>query len=162
MWMDPEAPVDLMRTTPSSKATSKAICCFGALCQELDQVFFDFAIGHPNSESMWAFIIHLLAIARQHDRKVLALIWDRAPWHLSKRLKQWIRWYNQCAKLLGEVRLLVFWLPTKSPWLNPIEPHWGHAKKHVCEPSGDLEANELMRRIGVYFDDEPLSLTLPP
>jgi transposase len=100
---------------------------------------------------MWAFISRLLDVTRQLERKTLVLIWDNAPWHTSKRIRQWIHWYNQCAKLTGDVRLLVFWLPIKSPWLNPIEPHWGHAKKHVCEPSGLLSMSELKRRIGAYF-----------
>lgn len=77
----------------------------------------------------------------------MVLIWDNAPWHCSKRIRQWIRIYNQQAKQVGEVRLLVHWLPIKSSWLNSIEPYWGHAKRRVCEPSGELSVAELRRRI---------------
>lgn len=157
--MDPDQPVKLIQRSAPRGTPDKAISCFGGLCQELDEVFLDFSSGYPNSEQMWSFIINLLAVTRQLDRKVLVLIWDNAPWHTSKRIRQWIHWYNQCAKLTGDVRLLVFWLPIKSPWLNPIEPHWGHAKKHVCEPSGKLEASELKRRIGAYFDTRPFTAT---
>ena len=125
-------------------------------------MFLDFARGHPNSEQMWAFIIQLLAVTRQLGRKVLVLIWDNAPWHTSRRIRQWIHWYNQAAKYTGDVRLLVFWLPKKSPWLNPIEPRWGHAKKHVCEPSGILAMPELKRRICAYFQTEPLAHLFKP
>lgn len=157
MWMDGKHPIKLVQHTPPRATKDKIVSCFGALCQELDEVFMDFAIGSPTSESMWAFIIRLLDVTRQLERKTLVLIWDNAPWHTSKRIRQWIHWYNQCAKLTGDVRLLVFWLPIKSPWLNPIEPHWGHAKKHVCEPSGLLSMSELKRRIGAYFQTQPLS-----
>jgi transposase len=157
MWMNREQPLKLVQLTPPPGTQDKALSCFGAVCGELDELFLDFAAGHPNSEQMWAFIINLLALARRLERKVLVLIWDNAPWHTSKRIMQWIRWYNQAAKYTGDVRLLVFWLPVKSPWLNPIEPHWGHAKKHVCEPDGELDANELKRRICAYFDTEPLA-----
>jgi transposase len=157
MWMDREQPVKLVQQTPPSGTKDKAISCFGALCQELAELFLDFAQGYPNSEQMWAFIVKLLALARRLGRKVLVLIWDNAPWHTSKRIRQWIHWYNQAAKYTGDVRLLVFWLPTKSPWLNPIEPHWGHAKRHVCEPSGELETRELKQRICAYFGTQPLA-----
>lgn len=162
MWMDPTQPLKLIQRTPPRGTHDKAISCFGAWCEELDEVFLDFAQGYPNSEQMWSFIIKLLALTRQLGREVLVLIWDNASWHTSKRIKQWIRWYNQCAKLTGDVRLLVFWLPKKSPWLNPIEPRWGHAKKHVCEPSGELAAHELKRRIGTYFQTQPLSYMMQP
>ena len=66
-------------------------------------------------------------------------------------MREWIRTYNQQAKQVGEVRLLVHWLPTRSPWLNPIEPYCGHAKRRVCEPSGELSNAELRRRIRAQF-----------
>ena len=162
MWMDDEQPIKLIQRTPPKGTKDKAISCFGAWCGELDSLVLDFANGYPNSEQMWAFIIRLLAVARQLEREVLVLIWDNAPWHTSKRIKQWIRAYNQAAKYTGDVRLVVFWLPIKSPWLNPIEPHWGHAKRHVCEPSGELESDELKRRICAYFDTQPLAHTFTP
>ena len=82
----------------------------------------DFAQGYPNSEQMWWFIVRLLRQAKILGKKVMVLIWDNAPWHCSKRIREWIHTYNQQAKQVGEVRLLVHWLPKRSPWLNPIEP----------------------------------------
>jgi transposase len=73
--------------------------------------------------------------------------------------------YNQQAKQAREVRLLVHWLPIKSPWLNPIEPYWGHAKRRVCEPSEGLSVAELQRRILAQFKaltpDDLLQLSDP-
>ena len=102
----------------------------------------------------------MLNWARRLSKRVLVLIWDNAPWHTSNRIRAWIRAYNRWAKKRGSTRLLAFWLPKKSPWLNPIEPHWGHAKKHVCEPSGHLEMSELKRRISAYFQTRPFSTIL--
>ena len=67
------------------------------------------------------------------------------------------RTYNQQAKQTGDVRLLTFLLPIKSPWLNPIEPRWVHGKRKVCEPDGDLTPEELTRRLFGHFDTEPLA-----
>jgi hypothetical protein len=33
-------------------------------------------------------------------RKVLVLIWDNAPWHTSKHIRDWIHAYNQAAKVV--------------------------------------------------------------
>lgn len=158
-WSPIAHPPTLLERSIPKGTIDKAVSCFGALCQELDDIFLDFAQGYPNSEQMWWFIIKLLQLARQQQRRVLVLIWDNAPWHTSKRIREWIRAYNQAAKVAGEVRLLVFWLPRKSPWLNPIEPHWGHAKKHVHEPTGDLPTPELKRRVAAYFGSRNSSPT---
>jgi transposase len=162
MWADADHPLRLIQRPIPPKTPDKAVSCFGALCQELGDIFLDFAPGYPDSEQMWWFIIKLLQLARQHGRKVWVLIWDNAPWHTSKRIREWIRLYNLAAKAVGEVRLLVFWLPRKSPWLNPIEPHWGHAKKHICEPSGDLATPELKRRVIAYFANRPSDPSFKP
>ena len=53
------------------------------------------------------------------------------------------------------VRILSCFLPVKSPWLNPIEPHWVHAKRKVVEPDRLLSAHELETRLGDYFGCEP-------
>jgi hypothetical protein len=36
---------------------------------------------------------------------------------------------------MGKPSLVVWALPKRRTWLNPIEPHWLHTKKRVCEPS---------------------------
>lgn len=87
---------------------------------------------------------------------MVIIIWDNASWHKSKQVRQWIRAHNQQAKRNGDVRLLVFRLPTKSPWLNPMEPRWVHAKRQVGEPGRDLSACELQRRLYRHFETEAL------
>ena len=56
-------------------------------------------------DTMWWVIVRLLRRAKSLDKKVMVLLWDNAPWHCSKRIREWIRLYNQQAKQLGEVRL---------------------------------------------------------
>ncbi len=151
----PGEPLRLLQRTPGPNEAPKALACFGALRQDTAETVLYFADGQPNSEGMWLFIIALLALARTEMKKVCVLLWDHASWHKSQRLRAWIRAYNQSAKQTGEPRLLTFLLPKQSPWLNPIEPRWVHAKRAVCQPDGDLSAPELKRRLGAYFDTEP-------
>ncbi|MDQ6661642.1 MAG: transposase [Chloroflexota bacterium] len=80
------------------------------------------------------------------------LIWDNASWHISKMVRSWLREHNQQAKQTGKgVRILPYFLPTQSPWLNPIEPRWVHAKKAIVEPDGLLSAQQLAERICAHF-----------
>lgn len=145
----------MVERTPTADETQKALACFGAVRQDTQQTYLYFCDGQPNSEHMWLFIVGLLALARQSSIRVIVMIWDHATWHKSKRLRQWIRAYNLEAKRTGQPRLLTFLLPKKSPWLNPIEPRWIHAKRKTCEPDGDLTAHELKRRLAAHFDTVP-------
>jgi hypothetical protein len=45
------------------------------------------------------------------------------------------------------VRIVPCLLPTKSPWLNAIEPKWIDAKRKVVEPERLLGAYELADRV---------------
>ena len=84
--------------------------------------------------------------------RVLVLIWDNAPWHVSREVRTWIKGHNRRAKAAGTgCRLLVCRLPGKSPWLNPIEPRWMHGKRAVVEPDRKLTAAELQRRLCDHY-----------
>ncbi len=78
----------------------------------------------------------------------MLLIWDNDSWHVARKVKRWIQRYNREAKLFDKPRLLVWTLSKCSPWLNPIEAHWRHAKKRICEPSNDgLSPYQLRQRV---------------
>jgi hypothetical protein len=121
------------------------------------QVCWFFSAGQPDSEQTWVFIIALSAIARQEGKRAEVIIWDNTSWHNSQRLESWIRSYNQAAKPVGEPRLITHLLPLKSPWLDPSEPRWVHARRGVCEPNSDLSPVELRRRLCCHFRTEALA-----
>jgi transposase len=55
--------------------------------------------------------------------QALLLIWDNASWHISGEVRGWIKEHNRAVKRTGQgVRLVLCRLPSKSPWLNRIEP----------------------------------------
>lgn len=86
--------------------------------------------------------------AAPRGKTALLLIWDTASWHGSKAVCAWIRAHNRAAKASGVgARLVVCPLPTKSPWLNPIEPKWLHTKRRLIEPTRLLSAPELAERV---------------
>lgn len=155
-WAAPEHALHLVQRDPKRGERDSALACFGAVRHDTADVLLSFCAGQPNSLQTWCFIIGLLAEARKANKKVLVVIWDNASWHKSADIRQWTRAYNQAAKLVGEPRLLTCLRPVKSPWLNPIEPRWVHAKRAVCEPDGELSALELRRRLCQHFETQPL------
>ena len=102
----------------------------------------------PNSDETVPFLRWLMFGATVLLKKAVVVIWDHGSWHVARKVKRWIHRYNLNAKLTGKPRLLVWALPKRSPWFHPIEPHWLHAKKRICQPdSDDLTPYQLRQRI---------------
>jgi transposase len=93
----------------------------------------------------------------------LLLIWDNASWHTSQQVRAWIGLHNRTVKQSSQgVRIVMCLLPSKSPWLNPIEPKWVHGKRAVSEPERLLSADELEARVYAYYGCTPEAhLTMP-
>ena len=87
----------LVQREPEKGESDKAIACYGAVCDQTKERFFCFADGQPNSEKSIAFLSTLLAVAKARCQRVLVIIWDRATWHLSKKLIRWVRQHNRQA-----------------------------------------------------------------
>ena len=111
--------------------------------------------------SQWAFLIVAMSISncrrgeklQSKGKRVLILVWDNASWHISKYVRNWVREHNRKVTMLGQgVRIWVCPLPTKSPWLNPIEPKWVHGKRRVVEPSRKLSPAELEEQVYSALD----------
>lgn len=141
----------LVQREPGPKDQPKALACVGAVCQTTGRRYVYFCDGQPNTEKIILLLKRLLAIARDQGKRVLAIFWDQASWHKSKKLKRWLRAHNRQAKQHGDVRLLTLLLPTKSPWLNSMEAHWVHAKRKVAEFDGKLPLAMLKRRLCAHF-----------
>ena len=108
--------------------------------------------GRPISELTTAFLDWSCGKLEHLGKKALLLVWDNASWHISRRVKAWITEHNCQVRRDGRgVRILVCPLPTKSPWLNPIEPRWIHTKRRVVNPDGLSTAKELAQRVCESF-----------
>jgi DDE superfamily endonuclease len=134
----------------------KALACYGLLRSDLNQVYLRFVTGRPVSAITTEFLAWGCAGLEAEGKKAWLLVWDNASWHISKEVRGWIREHNRRARQGGGVRIIVCQLPTKSPWLNPIEPHWMHGKRAVMEPDRKLTAAELEQRICDYYGFELL------
>jgi len=159
-WTDPEATPKLQELArPTEDLDPKAVACYGLLVrpgpQEADQMWLRFVAGRPVSAVTIDFLAWCSAQLAAQGFTALLLIWDNASWHRSQAVRHWLRQHNRQIKrgAVG-VRIVVCPLPSKSPWLNPIEPKWVHGKRAVSEPDRLLSAAELEERVYAYYDCE--------
>ncbi|BCL79226.1 transposase [Ktedonobacteria bacterium brp13] len=159
-WQSEDQPVHLEEQTwKKDDPDPKALACYGVLWQEgpsddpaRDEMWLRFVTGRPVSDITTQFLGWCCTQLQQQGKSAWLLIWDNASWHVSKQVRTWIREHNQRIKQENKgVRILPFFLPTKSPWLNPIEPKWVHGKRAVVEPHALLSAQQLAERVCAYF-----------
>ena len=152
-WTATQATPKLQELTlPTGDADPKALPWYGLLVrpgpQQADPLWLRFVAGRPVSAVTLDFLAWCSAQLAAHGFTALLLIWANASWHRSHAVRHWLRQHNQQVKQGAEgVRIVVCPLPSKSPWLNPIEPQWVHGKRAVSEPDRLLSADELEARV---------------
>jgi DDE superfamily endonuclease len=154
-----EAPLEL--EVSKDDRDPKALCSYGLLEPQRKEVQVRFVDGRPVSHVTTAFLDWLSSLVASSGQQRVVVIWDNASWHVSREVKTWIGQHNRSAlqaRREGKpgVHIIPCWLPTKSPWLNRIEPHWVHGKKAVMEPARLLTAQEVMQRVCDYFGCQQL------
>jgi hypothetical protein len=161
VWQDADQAIHLVeQTVGRENPDPKAIACYGLLARYWTQthhraeaMWLRFVDGRPVSAVTIDFLRWCAEQAAALGKCAVLLIWDNASWHVSRIVRDWLRSYNRQVKQTGQgVRLIVSFLPVKSPWLNAIEPKWMHAKKRVAEPDRLLPAAELTDRVCATFD----------
>jgi hypothetical protein len=111
-----------------------------------------FATGQPVSSLTTQFLAWCCDRVDGLGKQALLLGWDHASWHTSHEVRRWLRAHTHQVKQQGcGVRIVACRLPSKSPWLNPIEPKWVHGKRAVVEPARLLSAQELADRACAYY-----------
>jgi hypothetical protein len=132
----------------------KALACYGVLLRQAGQperVWLRFVDGRPVSVITEQFLGWCCTRLQEVGVRVWVLIWDNASWHVSKRVRAWVRAHNRQVKQQRQegrgVRIVSCSLPVKSPWLNPIEPKWVHGKRAIVEPTRLLSAQEVADRV---------------
>jgi transposase len=163
-WSEQDEPLRLQElSADKNDPDPKALACYGMLSATSGRMHLRFVSGRPVSQVTTDFLEWLCEQVQAQGKRVLVLIWDNASWHVSKQVKTWLRQHNQTVLHEAQtgttgVRIIPCWLPTKSPWLNRIEPKWVHGKRAIVEPARLLTARELKQRVCDYFGCEQAEL----
>jgi len=165
-WTD-SMPLRLVaQTVAKDDPDPKALACYGLLVRPgataPEDIWLRFVDGRPVSALTTQFLAWRCDRLQVQGVTTLVLVWDNAGWHVSQEVRRWLRAHNQQAHREGGVRLVPCLLPTKSPWLNPIEPKWVHGKRRIVEPARLLTSREVEQRVCAAFGC-PLAdhLTIP-
>jgi hypothetical protein len=133
----------------------KALARYGVLLgqgEPPERMWLRFVDGRPVSAITEPFLGWCGTRLQEAGVRVCVLFWDNASWHVSKRVRAWIRAHNRWVQAAGQgVRIVSCYLPVKSPWLNPIEPTWVHGKRAIVEPARLLSAQEVADRVCAHF-----------
>lgn len=86
----------------------------------------------------------LQALVDKHPTGTIYVAWDNADTHADDEVEAVVR--------AAAGRLLLLYLPTYSPWLNPIEMLWRQFRREVthCELFASLDA--LLKAAHAFFD----------
>ena len=136
-----------LHTVDRNDPDPKALACYGLWLPARERMLLRFVDGRPVSPVTCAFLAWAAEHLAAEGVRVLALIWGNASWHISREVRDWIRTHNRDAKRTGHGCRL----PSKSPWLNPIEPKWVHGKRAIVEPARKLTATELKQRLCEHY-----------
>ena len=144
----------------------KALACYGLLRGDTGDMLLRFVRGRPVSQVTEDFLGWVCDVLAREGKRALLLVWDNASWHVSGRVRAWVREHNRRVKReRSGVRIVVCQLPSKSPWLNPIEPKWVHGKRAIVEAGRMLTAQEVKERVCLYYgclQHEPLQQQVQP
>ena len=134
----------------------KALACYGLLRADTGGMMLRFVEGRPVSQVTEDFLSWACQRLAAEGKRALLLVWDNASWHVSRRVRAWIKAHNRGARTEGGVRIVACYLPIKAPWLNAIEPKWVHGKRAIIEPERTLTASEVVDRVCGYYECERL------
>jgi len=170
-WVEEEQQLRLVEQIKGKEDPDpKALACYGMLLrwwpqdrQEQEKALLRFVDRRPVSAISIQYLEWACQKITEMGASVFVLVWDNASWHVSQLVRAWIHEHNrQAKKCTHGVRILLCYLPVKSPWLNPIEPKWVHGKRKVLEPDRTLSAQELVDRVcGVFCCEHEPHLALP-
>jgi transposase len=144
------------KARPKDDPEPQALACYGLLVRHVrtqpEQMLLRFVERRLVSRETTAFLAWCSERLAAQGLTAVLLIWDNASWHISHEVRRWLRQHNHTVKQTGQgVRILACRLPSKSPWLNPIEPKWVHGKRAIVEPDRLLSAQEVMDRVRAYY-----------
>lgn len=144
------------KARPKTDPAPQALACDGLLVRHVpsqpEQMLLRFVARRPVSNETTACLAWCSQRLAAQGLTAVLLMWDNASWQKSQAVRAWRRQHNQQVKQTGQGgRMLSCLLPSKSPWLNPLEPKWVHGKRAIVEPDRLLSAQEVMERVYAYY-----------
>jgi transposase len=85
------------------------------------------------------------------NHSAVVILWDKASWHTSGKVRSFARRWNRYAKRHGKVRTLLHNFPTKAPWLDPIEAVIGMIVRYGLQTKTHKAKGDIRTSINGYI-----------
>jgi transposase len=82
-------------------------------------------------------------LGEKHPNETVYVAWDNADTHRGGKVEEVVR--------AAAGRLVLLYLPTYSPWLNPIEMLWRHFRREVTHCELFVSVQELLKATKEFF-----------
>lgn len=116
---------------PSSRKKSQiTLSIYAGMSVKSGQINYRFCHKNNTDETI-EYLVMRSEQCRQQGLKRLYIVWDNASFHISKKLKAWLKEHNKSVRTKGGTLIHFVGLPSKSPWLNPIEAVFRWLKRRV-------------------------------
>jgi len=79
------------QTVARTDPDPKALACYGLLRDDTGQMLLRFVQGRPVSQVTEDFLAWVCARLGAEGKTALLLVWDNASWHISQRVRAWIK-----------------------------------------------------------------------
>lgn len=90
-------------------------------------------------------IAHLLEdLVEKHPDETVYVAWDNADTHSGGKVEEVVR--------AAAGQLVLLYLPTYSPWLNPIEMLWRHYRREVTHCELFASVKDLLTATADFFE----------
>ena len=143
-------PAGEVRTVPQWQKSRGAFILTAALDLAKNQVTYFFS-DRKNSEEVMRLIETLRT--KYLGYRMLYLSWDAAPWHSSKRLKEWVEALNAQAESDHAPKLEVLPLPSSAQFLNVIESVYSGMARAVLHNSDYATVEDAHAAVARYLED---------
>jgi transposase len=91
----------------------------------------------------WEVTERWQALGHRHPTGTIYLAWDNASTHMDDAVEAIVR--------AAAGRLVLLYLPTSSPWLNPIEMLWRHFRREVTRDERFTSVQALLQVAQEFF-----------
>jgi putative transposase len=86
----------------------------------------------------------LQALVDKQPTGTISVAWDHAETHADDEVEAVVR--------AAAGRVVLLYLPTYSPWLNPIEMRWRHFRREVTHGELCVSIDALLKAALAFFD----------
>lgn len=90
-------------------------------------------------------LLQAILAAHAEDRRKIVIVLDNYRIHKAKAVGEWVRKYK--------ARLRLYFLPTYSPQLNPIERLWRHCRRNVTDNTFFRSIKRLLAAMQAFLDE---------